>query len=34
MCAQPALISVDKHRPDDAQLYLATFLGTAVKELS
>ena len=30
---QPALISVDKHRPDDAQMYLATFLSTAVAAL-
>ena len=30
---QPALLSVDKHRPDDAKAYLASFLGACVSNL-
>ena len=30
---QPALLSVDKHRPDDAKAYLASFLGACVSSL-
>ena len=30
---KPALLAVDKHRPDDAKAYLSTFLGTAVTAL-
>jgi hypothetical protein len=31
---KPALLAVDRHRPDDAPKYIATFMTTAVESIT